>query len=133
MGQTNTLHIRTDIDENDAWRFRAGAPAKAFLRGNSAISFDLHYAYTEPFVVPKTALSGETTEQVDTRVLQIVFSFGRADLPVYAGQQVDVYIEAPPNPEGGPAAPPLPALPAPPASSQSAAPAPVAAASRKVD
>jgi len=110
MGDTATLHVRTDIDENDAWRLRADMPAKAFLRGNSAISFDLHFAYVEPYMVPKLELTGQSTEQVDTRVLQVVYSFARGSLPVYVGQQVDVYLETPPDQLGtGQTAPPLPA------------------------
>jgi RND family efflux transporter MFP subunit len=95
LGDTRTLHVRVDIDENDAWRLRPGMPAKAFLRGNSAVAFDLSFAYVEPYVVPKTELSGASTERVDTRVLQIVYSARKGDLPIYAGQQVDVYIETP--------------------------------------
>lgn len=110
MGDTATLHVRTDIDENDAWRFRPDMPAKAFLRGNSAISFDLHLAYVEPYIVPKQELTGQSTEQVDTRVLQVVYSFAKGDLPVYVGQQVDVYIATPPDQTAtGRTAPPLPA------------------------
>jgi hypothetical protein len=72
-----------------------GMPARAFLRGNSAISFDLSFAYIEPYVLPKTELSGASTERVDTRVLQVVYSVIKGDLPIYAGQQLDVYIETP--------------------------------------
>lgn len=95
LGDTTTLHVRVDIDENDAWRLRPGMPAKAFLRGNSAVAFDLSFAYVEPNVVPKTELSGASTERVDTRVLQVVYSVRMGDLPLYVGQQVDVYIETP--------------------------------------
>jgi RND family efflux transporter MFP subunit len=97
LGDTSTLHVRIDIDENDAWRLRPGAPAKAFLRGNSAISFDLDFRYVEPYVLPKIELSGASTERVDTRVLQVVYSVGKDHLPIYAGQQLDVYIETPPD------------------------------------
>jgi RND family efflux transporter MFP subunit len=95
LGDTSTLHIRVDIDENDGWRLKPGMPAKAFLRGNSAISFDLSFAYIEPYVLPKIELSGASTERVDTRVLQVVYSVRKGDLPIYAGQQVDIYIETP--------------------------------------
>lgn len=109
MGDTRTLDVRINIDENDAWRFRPGMPARAFLRGNGAISFDLHFAYVEPYVVPKQQLTGESTEQVDTRVLQVIYSFKKSELPVYAGQQVDVYIETPLNQtNNGQTAPALP-------------------------
>jgi hypothetical protein len=92
------VHVRVDIDENDAWRFRPGVRAKAFLRGNTAIAFDVSFAYVEPYVVPKTSLTGATTERVDTRVLQVIFGADKKELPIYAGQQVDVYIETSPIP-----------------------------------
>ena len=95
LGDTRTPHVRVDVDENDAWRLRPGMPAKAFLRGNSAIAFDLSFAYVEPYVVPKTELSGASTERVDTRVLQVVYGVSKNELPIYVGQQVDVYIETP--------------------------------------
>ncbi len=97
LGDTRTLHVRVDVDENDAWRLRPGMPAKAFLRGNSAITFDLSFAYVEPYVVPKIELSGASTERVDTRVLQVIYSVRKSDAPIYVGQQVDVYIETPSN------------------------------------
>jgi len=95
LGDTTTLHVRVDIDENDAWRLRPGIAAKAFLRGNSAIAFDLSFAYIEPYVVPKAQLSGASTERVDTRVLQVVYSVSKGDRPIYVGQQVDVYVDTP--------------------------------------
>jgi hypothetical protein len=82
LGDTSTLHVRVDIDENDGWRLKPGMPAKAFLRGNSGISFDLSFAYTEPYVLPKIELSGASTERVDTRVLQVVYSVRKGDLPI---------------------------------------------------
>jgi multidrug resistance efflux pump len=102
MGDTRTVHVRVDVDENDAWRFRPGARAKAFLRGNSTIAFDMSFAYVEPYVVPKVSLTGASTERVDTRVLQVIFSARKSDLPIYAGQQVDVYIETSANPDQRP-------------------------------
>jgi HlyD family secretion protein len=42
------------------------------------------------------SLTGQTTERVDTRVLQTIYSFDQAALPVYVGQQMDVFIQAPP-------------------------------------
>jgi RND family efflux transporter MFP subunit len=95
LGDTSTLHVRVDVDENDGWRLKPGMPAKAFLRGNGAISFDLAFSYVEPYVLPKLELSGASTERVDTRVLQVVYSVRKGDLPIYAGQQLDVYIETP--------------------------------------
>ncbi len=56
----------------------------------------LQYVRTEPYIVPKRSLTGDTTERVDTRVLQLLYGFDRNELPVYVGQQMDVFIEAPP-------------------------------------
>jgi hypothetical protein len=94
LGETRILNVRVDVDENDAWRIRPAARAVASLRGNGDIRTPLQYVRTEPFVVPKRSLTGASTERVDTRVLQLVYSFKRGDMPVYVGQQMDVFIEA---------------------------------------
>jgi multidrug efflux pump subunit AcrA (membrane-fusion protein) len=96
LGNVDRLHVRVDIDENDAWRVHSDAAAVAYVRGNREIKTLLQYVRTEPYIVPKRSLTGDTTERVDTRVLQILYSFDRGDLPVYVGQQMDVFIEAPP-------------------------------------
>ena len=95
LGQLDALHVRVDIDENDAWRFNKDGKAVAFLRGNRQFKTELTLAYVEPFVVPKKSLTGDSTERVDTRVLQALYRFKGDQLPVYVGQQMDVYIEAP--------------------------------------
>jgi HlyD family secretion protein len=94
LGNMDQLHVRVDIDENDAWRFDKNSKAVAYLRGNRDFKTDLLPAYVEPYVVPKKSLTGDSTEQVDTRVLQALYSFDRNQLPVYVGQQMDVFIEA---------------------------------------
>lgn len=98
LGSQDQLHIRVDIDENDAWRFRPGTRATAFLRGNRDIKAEVTFSRVEPYVTPKTSLTGSSSERVDTRVLQVIYSFDRSALPVYVGQQMDVFIE---TPEGG--------------------------------
>ena len=95
LGRIDPLCVRVDVDENDAWRVKAGVPATAFLRGNRDIKTSLKFVRFEPFVIPKTSLTGDTTERVDTRVLQVIYSFDRGQLPIYVGQQMDVFIEAP--------------------------------------
>ncbi len=94
LGNLSQLHVRVDIDENDAWRFDKNSKAVAYLRGNRNFKADLMLAYVEPYVVPKKSLTGDSTERVDTRVLQALYSFDRDQLPVYVGQQMDVFIEA---------------------------------------
>jgi multidrug resistance efflux pump len=92
FGGGNDLHIRADVDESDAWRVRAGAPALAYLRGNSEISFPLEFVRFEPYVIPKKSLTGDSTERVDTRVLQVIYRFRDSKAAIFDGQQVDVYI-----------------------------------------
>jgi multidrug resistance efflux pump len=94
LGNLDKLHVRVDIDENDAWRFDKNSKAVAFLRGNRNFKVDLILAYVEPYVVPKKSLTGDSNERVDTRVLQALYRFDRKQLPIYVGQQMDVFIEA---------------------------------------
>jgi multidrug efflux pump subunit AcrA (membrane-fusion protein) len=96
MGGTRVLHVRADIDENDAWRFNPQAPAIAYARGNRNIATPLTYVYTEPLVVPKRSLTGESTERVDTRVLQVIYAFDPDKVGLYVGQQVDLFIKSQP-------------------------------------
>ncbi|MDR3441328.1 HlyD family efflux transporter periplasmic adaptor subunit [Telmatospirillum sp.] len=108
LGRTGKFHVRVQIDQNDAWRFRPGAAAKAYLRGNSAIGAALRFAYTEPYIIPKTSLTGDSTERIDTRVLEVVYEIEDISFPAYLGQIVDVFIEAPPmSSSGGTASPAL--------------------------
>jgi RND family efflux transporter MFP subunit len=95
VGTTSPLAVRVDVDENDAWRVRSGSPASAVLRGNTSVTFPLTFVKFEPYVIPKRSLTGESSERVDTRVLQVIYSFDRKELPIYVGQLVDVFIESP--------------------------------------
>lgn len=100
MGAISPLQMRIDIDEEDCWRFQKGSRATAFVRGNSNIHFPMKFLRTEPYVIPKTAFTGEVTERIDTRVLQVLYRFEQMDLPIYPGQLLDVYIEAAPLSRG---------------------------------
>ncbi|HEY2589625.1 MAG TPA: biotin/lipoyl-binding protein [Tepidisphaeraceae bacterium] len=104
LGDTKQVNVRTDIDENDAWRFHAGAAAVAYVRGNPRLYTKMNFVRVEPYVVPKKSLTGDTAERVDTRVLQVLYGFPHDALNVYVGQQMDVYIEVPGDrPTTGPA------------------------------
>jgi multidrug resistance efflux pump len=95
LGNVQKLLVRVDIDENDIPRFRPGATAKAMLRGSPEISFPLQFVRVEPYVIPKRSLTGQNTERVDTRVLQVIYALEPVeDRRLYVGQQVDVVIEA---------------------------------------
>jgi multidrug resistance efflux pump len=94
LGGTETFHVRIDIDERDIERYRPGAPAKAYPRGDANCELGLRFVRVEPFVIPKKSLSGEATERVDTRVLQVIYAIEPGSARVYVGQQVDVFCRA---------------------------------------
>jgi len=54
----------------------------------------LSFVRAEPLVVPKRALSGMTTERVDTRVMQLIYAIVDDGVAILPGQQIDVLIEA---------------------------------------
>jgi multidrug resistance efflux pump len=93
LGNLDKLHVRVEIDENEVWRFRPEARAVASVRGNPQLKTELTFEYVEPYVVPKRSLTGESMERVDTRVMQVVYSFKRGKLPIYPGQLMDVFID----------------------------------------
>ena len=95
LGNIEQLHVRVDIDENDIPRFVPGSPGVAIVRGQSGVEFPLSFVRVEPYVVPKRSLTGENTERVDTRVLQVIYAIDTKDRPLYVGQQLDVYLQAP--------------------------------------
>jgi len=99
MGETSRLNVRTDVDENEAWRVSNNAPAQASERGNSGVKVQLEFVRFEPYVVPKKSLTGDSTERVDTRVLQVIYRFKDRNIPFRVGQQMDVFIAA--GQEGG--------------------------------
>jgi multidrug resistance efflux pump len=97
LGAVNDrVHVRVDIDEHDIPRFVKGARATASPRGHAEMSYPLQFERVETYVIPKKSLTGDNTERVDTRVLQVIYSMAR-DERVYVGQQMDVFIDAGPG------------------------------------
>ena len=95
LGRLKPLNIRVDVDEHEAWRVSAKAKAVATVRGNSNLKTPISFVRFEPFVLPKKSLTGDSTERVDTRVLQVIYRVENETLPLFVGQQMDVFIEAP--------------------------------------
>ncbi|MFY7817253.1 MAG: efflux RND transporter periplasmic adaptor subunit [Akkermansiaceae bacterium] len=94
FGRIDQLQARVDVDEQNASRIRRGQKAVAHIKGDREYPIELKLEYIEPYVVPKTSLTGSSTERVDTRVLQVIFSFTPTEQRrVYVGQQIDVFIE----------------------------------------
>ena len=65
----------------------------ASLKGDSSKKFPIKFVRVQPYMVPKTNLSGMSTERVDVRVLQVIYDFAPPNFPVYVGQQVDVFFD----------------------------------------
>jgi RND family efflux transporter MFP subunit len=95
LGGLKPLNIRVDVDEHEAWRVSPGTKAVATVRGNADLKTPLTFVRFEPFVLPKKSLTGDSTERVDTRVLQVIYRVDDEALPIFVGQQMDVFIESP--------------------------------------
>ena len=93
LGNVEKLHVRVDVEEHEAWRVRPEAKAAAAVRGNANLKTPLTFVRFEPFVVPKKSLTGDSTERVDTRVLQVIYRIEDSNLPLFVGQQMDVFID----------------------------------------
>ena len=94
LGRAKPLYIRVDVDEHEAWRVQPEAKATGAVRGNANLKTPLTFVRFEPFVLPKKSLTGDSTERVDTRVLQILYRVENDNLRLFVGQQMDVFIEA---------------------------------------
>ena len=98
LGSVHNLHVRVDIDEHDiprAYRcFKEGTPAFASPRGDASQRVPLSFMRVEPYVMPKKSLTGDNTERVDTRVLQVIYRVGRDEPGLFVGMQVDVFLSA---------------------------------------
>jgi HlyD family secretion protein len=65
--------------------------AEMSIRGTD-LKVPLEFVRVQPYVSPKIELTDERQEQVDVRVLPVIFRFRKQDAPVYPGEDVDVYI-----------------------------------------
>jgi multidrug resistance efflux pump len=97
FGDLRTLHVRVDIDEHDISRFTLRSPARASVRGDPQKSYPLTFVRVEPYVIPKKSLTGDSSERVDTRVLQVIYALAPGERSVYVGQQLDVFIDSSPQ------------------------------------
>lgn len=93
LGDCRQLHIRAQVDERDAARLKPGASAMAIPRGEPQRRIPLTFVRVEPLVIPKRSLTGDSSERVDTRILEVLYSAGE-DSALFTGQQVDVEIDA---------------------------------------
>ena len=96
LANMDSFQVRADIDEQNAANIVPHARATAYPKNNPSLGIPLRFKHIEPYVIPKQSLTGASDERVDTRVLQVIYSFDKPHLfPIYVGQQVDVFIEQP--------------------------------------
>ena len=92
-GPQDYLDVRCYVDEilvsrlPSKWHIQA----EMQLMGTD-IKVPLEFVRVQPYVSPKIELSNEKQEQVDLRVLPVIFRFQKQDAPVYPGLMVDVFI-----------------------------------------
>jgi multidrug efflux pump subunit AcrA (membrane-fusion protein) len=93
MGETNPLHVRVDIDENEVARVALGEPAVISPRGAAELHVKATFVRAEPLIVPKRSLTNSAAERVDVRVLQLIYALPPSDA-FRVGQQIDAFIPA---------------------------------------
>lgn len=93
MGETNPLHVRVDIDENEVSRVALGQPAVISPRGAAEMHVKATFVRAEPQVVPKRSLTNSAAERVDVRVLQLIYALPPSEA-FRVGQQIDAFIPA---------------------------------------
>jgi HlyD family secretion protein len=107
MGNLHPYHVRVNVDEEDLSRLKLKAPARAKIRGDlRQETVPLWFVRLEPYIVPKTSLTGINTERVDTRVVQVIYALDPQnrlvrDKKILVGQLLDVFIDAGPEASAG--------------------------------
>lgn len=97
LGETRPLHIRVDIDEDQAGDVALGANAIVSPRGAAERQVSARFVRAEPLVVPKRSLTNSAAERVDVRVMQIIYALPPGGELFRVGQQVDAFIPAKPR------------------------------------
>jgi HlyD family secretion protein len=92
-GPQDYLDVRCYVDEILVSRLPSPWHIQAQMQiMGTDIKVPLEFVRVQPYVSPKIELSNQKQEQVDLRVLPVIFRFEKKDTPVYPGQMVDVFI-----------------------------------------
>jgi len=92
-GPQDYMDVRCYVDEILVSRLPTAWHVQAEMQiTGTDIKVPLEFVRVQPYVSPKIELSNEKQEQVDLRVLPVIFRFEKKDAPVYPGQMVDVFI-----------------------------------------
>jgi HlyD family secretion protein len=90
------MEVRCYLDEVLVPKLPAASnlTATMLIRGMTNKVIPLEFIRLQPYTTPKIQLSDQQQERVDVRVLPIIFRFKKpADVNIFAGQLVDVYIK----------------------------------------
>lgn len=93
VGDVSTLHVRVEVDEENAARIRPESKAEGLFRGDTITRIPLTFVRFEPYVRAKQNLAA-TGQRVDTRVLQIIYALPEEVGERFVGQQMDVFVDA---------------------------------------
>jgi HlyD family secretion protein len=92
-GPQDFMDVRCYVDEILVSRLPTKWHIQAQMQiTGTDIKVPLEFVRVQPYISPKIELSNEKQEQVDLRVLPVIFRFEKKDAPVYPGQMVDVFI-----------------------------------------
>ena len=92
-GPQDYMDVRCFVDEILVSRLPTAWHIEAQMQiTGTDIKVPLEFVRVQPYISPKIELSNEKQEQVDLRVLPVIFRFEKRDAPVYPGQMVDVFI-----------------------------------------
>ena len=92
-GPQDYMQVRCYVDEILVSRLPSHWHVQAQMQVTGTdIKVPLEFVRVQPYISPKIELSNEKQEQVDLRVLPVIFRFEKKDAPVYPGQMVDVFI-----------------------------------------
>ena len=92
MGDTSTMHIRVEIDEENTKFVSPTATAYGIKRGDTTQKASLKFVRIEPYIRPKQNLA-VAGQRVDTRVLQVVYAIDATENTFFVGEQLDIFIE----------------------------------------
>jgi len=92
-GPQDYMDVRCYVDEILVSRLPSKWHIQAQMQiTGTDIKVPLDFVRVQPYISPKIELSNQKQEQVDLRVLPVIFRFEKKDFPVYPGQMVDVFI-----------------------------------------
>jgi len=87
------LNVRCYVDEILVSRLPSPLQIQAQMSiTGTDLKVPLEFVRVQPYISPKIELSNQKQEQVDLRVLPVIFRFEKKELPVYPGQMVNVFI-----------------------------------------